>query len=162
MKKQIIALTFLLSALCSYHVNAQLSLGGGLAYGTEVEDNGLGIQARTIYGFNEKWRAAADFIKYLDGLENISVWEFNVNGHYVFANQDKFSAYALAGLNFVGVKVDVLGFKNTETETGLNLGVGGQLKFSESLSGLAELKYNVGSDIDQLVIGVGVVYTLGR
>jgi opacity protein-like surface antigen len=154
-------LSFLVFALCllgSTQVSAQLSAGAGLAFGSETED--LGIRATALYQFNENWRAATDFIWYLDGEEDVSVWELNLNAHYIFFEDGKFLAYGLAGLNLVGVSVDLgpLG-DESDTEGGINLGVGGQYKINETISIQSELKYSL-SDFDQIVFGIGALIAI--
>ena len=152
--------TFLFFLYAPNILNAQWGGGVGLAYGTEASDfdAGLGIQLRAIYAIQGPWRAAADFIYYLGGEDGFSLTEINLNGHYVFSESDNALIYGLAGLNSVRLKYDVVFIGSTsDTEVGINLGVGGQLYFNDRLSGLAELKYSL-SDFDQLVIGAGLVY----
>jgi len=54
-----LALTLLLG-----NAFAQVSAGGGLAYGTDLND--LGIQVHGGYQINEEWRGFTSFIYYLD------------------------------------------------------------------------------------------------
>lgn len=152
----VLAIAF--ACLFSTDVKAQLSLGGGIAYGLDIEE--IGIQVKGIYAFDDTWRANADFIFYLDGIEDASVWELNLNGNYVFSSTDDFLVYALAGLNIAGLSVTFLGETVSATETGLNIGAGGQLFVSDNVSILGELKYAIGN-ADQLVIAAGVQFALG-
>jgi len=139
------------------NLQAQLSVGGGLAYGSDLEE--IGLQVRGIYSIADQWRAGADLIYYLDGIEGLSYYEINANGHFVFTGSDgKFLAYALAGLNYF--RVSVLNFGGG-SEIGLNLGGGAQFMFSDSISGLLELKYVIG-DADQFVAGLGVMFEIGN
>lgn len=154
------SLAFLL--IGSVSLSAQFSAGAGLAYGTDVEE--LGIRAVGVYQFAEEWRGAADFIYYFDGVEDVSLWELNTNAHYVFSNDDKFLAYALAGLNLIAVTVDlgvIGGGKETNTEAGLNIGAGGQYFVTENVSIHGEVKYAI-SDADQIVIGIGALINIGE
>ena len=160
MKKHLLALTFGLVAFTGFYANAQFSFGGSLAYGSESED--LGFQLRAMYGINEHWRPAVDYIYYFDGVENFSLNEFNLNTHFNFVGQEKFSAHLLAGLNLMIFRISGFGGNISNTEVGFNLGAGGQISITDNISALAELKYNLASDFDQLVIGVGAVYTLGK
>lgn len=150
-----LALTLLLG-----NAFAQVSAGGGLAYGTDLND--LGIQVHGGYQINEEWRGFTSFIYYLDGIENISFWELNFNGHYFFVNDEKAQAFALAGLNIINVGISIdLGFlgqvNESSTEVGLNIGVGGQYALAEKLKAIATLKYAI-SSADQLVLSAGVLF----
>ena len=149
-----IALFLLLFAT---EIRAQFSLGPGLAFGTDVDE--IGIQVRGINSFTDQWRGSADVIYYLDGLKDFSIWEINLNAHYVFADANKFNAYALAGFNVLLFSASFLGESSTSTEAGLNLGTGGQYFISDKVSGLVELKYTI-SDLNQLVIGLGLQFQL--
>ncbi len=147
---------FFLLLLAGTSAPAQISVGAGLAYGFDVKE--LGIQARGIYQINDQWRGGADFIFYLDGESEVTLTEFNANGHYFFLTDEPFKAYALAGLNFITSRVDFVGIgSGSNTETGLNLGAGGEFGITERISGMAELKYTI-SDASQLLLAVGALY----
>lgn len=165
MKNKLIISILILSF--SITSQAQLSLGAGLAYGTGIDN--LGITAKGQYAINETFDGAASFTFFLTGEDapgvDLDVWEFNVDAHYLLSNTDKYSFYPIGGISIAGVKIDINtgipGFdgSNTATEIGLNIGAGGTLKFSESLSGVGELKYVIGG-FDQLVANVGILFTL--
>ena len=89
MRTTLVLLAFLAATCFTSELKAQLSLGGGVAYGTEIKE--IGIQVRGIYGFTEQWRGGADFIYWLVG-DGVTSWELNANGHYVFTEGD-FLAY---------------------------------------------------------------------
>lgn len=144
--------------LLTTETRAQLSIGPGIAFGTDVDE--LGIQVRGIYSITDQWRAGADIIYYLDSIKDFSIWEINLNAQYVFTDAAQLKAYALAGFNILLFSDSFFGENSTSTEAGLNLGVGGQYLFSDKVSGLAELKYTL-SDLDQLVIGLGIQFHLG-
>ncbi|MCE7925980.1 MAG: hypothetical protein DYG98_23265 [Haliscomenobacteraceae bacterium CHB4] len=157
---QFSASMFLFAGL-PFLAQAQLSVGGGISYGSEVE--AVGIQPRVIYTISGPWRAAADFNFYLDGKEKVTYWDLNLNGHYAFHEGDAVTAYALAGLNFFHAEVDtgssLPGFEDvSDTETGLNIGAGVQLPLGR-LSGLLEARYVLG-DYDQLVLSACVLFPI--
>lgn len=154
---QLFASTLLFACL-PFMAQAQLSVGAGVSYGSEVE--AVGIQPRVVYAISGPWRAAADFNFYLDGKEKVTYWDLNLNGQYAFHESDALTAYALAGLNFFHAEVDtgssLPGFEDvSETETGLNLGAGIQLPLGR-LSGLLEARYVLG-DYDQLVLSACIL-----
>ena len=146
---------------------AQIKLGGGIAYGTEIEE--LGITAKGHYAFTEVWEGAASFTFFFTGEDvpgaDLRIWEFNADAHYILTTTDKFAFYPLAGLNITGVTIDIdspipgFGGKTSNSEVGLNAGAGIELFINENISAVGELKY-VLSDFDQLVINVGILFGL--
>ena len=154
MKKYLLLPILALAFFTSTQSFAQLSAGAGIAYGTEIEE--IGVQVRGIYQITDVWRAGGDIIFWLDGEDDISIWELNLNAHYAFLNSGSTILYALAGLNIVTVKVEILGEDVSDSETGINLGAGAQIPFTDNLSGFAELRYVLG-DADQLVVAGGVI-----
>lgn len=138
-----------------------ITVGPGLAYGSEVEN--LGIKVDGYYTINEQFRAGLDLTYYLPDSENgvdVNYFGFNINGHYIFYNEDGLTAYGLAGINILRIKVEANGFSNSDSETGLNLGAG--VESAQSFGNLfGELKLaGLGGDADQLVIGAGVRFPI--
>lgn len=155
MKKRILFPLLLFTIFLSTSSYSQIKAGAGLVWGSEVEE--IGFQLRGIYTINEAWRAGVDFIFWFDGVEDVSIWEMNTNAHYIFSTSEKANLYALGGLNFFTLKLDTSNGSNSSTEVGLNIGAGGELFFTDKISGIAELRYVLG-DADQLVIGAGVLF----
>lgn len=143
-----------------------ISIGGGLGYGTEVES--IGIQAGGVYTINEQFRGAADLIYYFPNEDdfggNFTWFEVNLNGHYLFTAEEDLTAYALAGLNFASFSYDLPSFqgfgggKVSDTEVGLNIGAGLEYDIDFALF-YAELKYAL-SSADQLVISAGLRFPI--
>lgn len=144
---------------------AQVGIGAGLSFGTDVSE--VGIFARGSYQFAEQWRGAATFNYYLAGNEggvSVSFWDINLDAHYLFWENEQFRAYALGGLGIAIISVDanvpsVPGFDYNESTSdfGINLGAGGEYKVNENVRPFAELKFDVGL-YNQLVIMAGVKY----
>jgi len=136
-------------------------LGGGFAYGSEVE--AFGIEGGGVYVINPQFRGAADIKYYFtddDDFGGDFTWfEFNANGHYIFVTEEELIAYALAGLNFASFSFDVPGLGEvSETEVGLNIGAG--LEYALNFAVLyAELKYAL-SSADQLVLSAGLRFRI--
>ena len=145
---------------------AQIQLGGGLAYGTEIEN--IGIQVGGTYAINDEIRAAADIVYYFTGEDVPGVdfnWlEINANGHYMFVDEEDLDFYALGGINFTRLSYDFpnnefFDLDDSQTEVGLNVGAG--LEYAVNFGNLyAEVKY-VLSDADQLVLSGGVRILIG-
>lgn len=155
-----------------------ISIGGGLAFGTGVApslfsslNNSLGIQLGGYYTITEsKLRAGLDFIYYFpdsEGGTDFKVWELNANAHYIFLEEEDFFVYGIGGLSITNVEIsyqadEFFGFGGdySESEIGLNLGVG--IEYNLGFANFyGEAKYgNLGGDADQLVISAGLRFLL--
>lgn len=174
MKKIILAAVAAFILISVQNSNAQIGLGAGLAYGTEIET--IGIQVGGTYLINENFRVAADIIYFFPKTEGDSDFEvefkwfeFNANVHYIFFEDESMNAYGLAGINYASLTIEtpsitipglgtIGGGSATESEIGLNLGIGAMLDLDFAWL-YGEVKYNV-SDFDQLVIAVGLRFAL--
>lgn len=132
--------------------------GGGFSFGTNVSYTGgseSGITLQGYYGITDEIRAGAGFTFYLIGEDNISASEFNIDGHYIFTNEDGLVLYGLAGLNFSRVSVDTGGFGSISvSDTGLNLGGGVEYSLGEVFL-FGEPKLTVGG-FDQFNLTGGI------
>ncbi|MTI88362.1 MAG: porin family protein [Balneolaceae bacterium] len=150
-----------------------LKIGGGLMYGTDIEQ--LGFEADGVYTINEQFRAQADLGFYLPNKTDfgngssmtITWWEFNANAHYMLMKdaEQGLSLYALGGLNFLSVNVESegvggLNISGSDSEMGINVGAGGEFDL-DFASLYAEIKYSLGS-ADQLNIGAGLRFPVGN
>lgn len=152
-------------------IGGGLSLGSASAINSSGESSmGVGIDISALAQIVEKVDAEAALIFYFPSTQDPITFQMttlNLNGHYNFYDQDKFTAYGLAGLNlsFGSVKWEAQdygffsteGFTDTFTEAGLNIGAGGAYAFTDKLDGTAQLGYTLG-DADQLFINFGVMY----
>lgn len=142
-------------------------LGAMLAYGTEIENIGLGVNAE--FPVMEKLTISPGFIYYFPKDEsgiNLNWWELNANANYYFADTESIGFYGLAGLNYSHVKVDYDGpsipgmdFEYSDGRFGLNLGAGANFAIGSSLVPFAELKYVI-IDGGQLVLAAGVRFNI--
>lgn len=150
--------------------NAQEStrIGGYLGYGSEIKTIGLGINA--AFPIMENLTLAPSFTYFLPKDESSIVkttfFELNANANYYFLQDDSFSIYGLAGLNYTNVKVKVedfgLGFGDasvSEGKIGLNIGGGVNFNLDKNWTPFTELKYVV-SNFDQLVLVAGIKFNL--
>src|SRR5690606_34858031 len=100
-------------------------IGGLLAYGTEVESLGIGVNAE--FPIANKLTIAPSFIFYLpkdEGGVKINWFELNGNVNYYFVDQDGLGVYGLGGLNYSSIKVSSGGFSVSDGTVGLNLCAG--------------------------------------
>lgn len=149
-------------------------LGVGLTFGSGVGfgdlDNDFGIRADGYYSITPEIRAGGDFTFYFpksEGGSDITVWELNLNGNYIFLENEGLLLYGLAGINITGFSVEFDSpfgggtSSNSDTETGLNLGGGVEypLDFADLFG---EIKLGgLGGNADQFVLGAGLRFSLG-
>ena len=159
---------FLLIGLTSVQNNAmaQLNVGGGIAYGSDIESAGVQVGGTYFLLQEQGIRLAADLLFFFPGEDvpgvDLNVWEFNANGHYIFNEADAFLAYALAGISLATVSLDLgqFGGDVSDSELGLNAGAG----IEYSIGGVklyAEGKIVLGG-FDQLVLSGGVRVPIGN
>lgn len=155
MKKFI--LSFFLFSAISLATQGQETIGTGLAYGSEIENLGMGINAE--FDLNEQIDISPSFIFYFKN-NNTSMWELNGNINYIF-NDSGPTFYGIVGLNITGVKFEGGGaFEDrSDSELGFNLGIGASFAQTGSVIPFAEAKY-VLSDFDQLSLFGGVRFPL--
>lgn len=153
-----------------------IKIGAGLAFGSGVGfaslDNDLGIRVDGYYAITPEIRAGGDFTFYFpksEGEVDVTVWELNFNGNYIFMDEDGLILYGLGGINITGISVDspsttiggqTFGGSSSDSEFGLNLGGGAEyaLDFADLFG---ELKFGgLGGDADQFVLGVGLRFPI--
>ena len=171
LKQNLLGMTLIIVALCTQTGKAQMEtrIGGMLAYGTEIENIGIGANAE--FGITEKLSISPSFIYYLpreEGPIKVNWWEVNGNANYYFLQEEGFHLYGLAGLNYTNVNVksdlDLGPFGNevgdvSDGRFGLNLGGGANLDLGSSIMPFSELKYVI-IDGGQLVLAAGVKFNL--
>lgn len=154
------------------------AVGLNLNYGSEISN--LGIGAKFQYGITDAIRIEPSFNYYME-KDGANLWDVNANLHYLFNVADGINVYPLAGLGYANVETSYGGdIENVEWGTDedgeqvlvpskgeggsssgeitVNLGVGAEYQLNEKWSIGAELKYQIISNFNQLVFGVGVAY----
>lgn len=134
------------------------TVGVNLGYGTEISNFGIG--AKYQHGITNAIRAEVSFDYFLK-KDFVSMWDINLNAHYLFPVADKFKVYPLAGLTYTNWKLsfDDEDFGSSSTgKFGVNLGAGAQYPVTDKLNINFEIKYQLISDFNQAVFSVGVNY----
>lgn len=140
---------------------AQAVVGGGIAYGTEVDEVGIAIDGE--FFLNPNLSLSPDFIIYFvdDGPDFKSgFWEFNTNANFNLTGSESATLYGLGGLNISTstTKPDG-GDRRSDTELGLNLGIGSRFNVSSTIQPFTEFKFVIG-DYDQIVLMFGLHFSL--
>lgn len=160
MKKLFLAMLIAFVSIGAFAQENKVSVGAQLSYGSDHERVGLGIKGQ--YGLIDNIRLEAAF-NYFFKQNNVSLYDLNVNVHYVIPINEKFSVYPLAGLTYMKVSASVkeegLKLSVSDSRLGVNLGVGAQYQLDSNWAIAGELKYQIIKDMSQLVPSIGVVYT---
>ena len=151
------------AAVMSLSASAQAgdkALGAQLVFGSETNSLGFGVKGQ--YYFTDHIRGEGSFDYFLKN-KGISMWDINANVHYLFDVADKFKVYPLAGLGYTNwsYKYEYAGAPVVEGSDGrlaVKLGGGAEYELTKNLNVNAEAKYQIISNYNQLVLGVGVAY----
>ncbi len=168
--KKLLPASFLAIAFCFLFQTAAFGqydtkLGVGLAYSSEVE--AIGLHAGATFRVSEQLGIAPSINYYFAEEEAPYFFDtflaLNVDGHFMLVTDPEYHVYALGGLNLtsIGYGEDFPGdeeFQDSETELGLNLGLGGEYHL-ENFSLFADLKYVI-SDFDRVVLAAGVRFPI--
>lgn len=151
----------------------EMAVGGQLSYGSEIES--LGIGAKFQYGITDAIRLEPS-VNYFFGKNSSNMLDFNANLHYLFNVASKANVYPLVGLGYTswgtnsggrywdaveGVYVDDEEEEGSSSRSGkiaVNFGGGAEYRLTDRLTINAELKYQIISNLNQLVFGVGATY----
>ena len=178
MKKIFMTLCVALVTLSASAQKGENSIGVHALYGTDAGNIGFGVKYQNSITDAIRLEAVGDYYLKTDGF---SMFDVNVNGHYLFPLSDKFTVYPLVGINYTSWKQESLidyefgeelnewlGENANEkydvdikdSSIGLNIGGGIQYKLSDKVRIGAELKYQTISGASTAVIGAGVTFTL--
>ncbi len=161
--------------LMTSKVQGQAAVGGGLAFGTEIES--VGINVNGTYMITDNIALAPSLIYWIPKSYfadyKLKWFEVDLNGHYYFDAGGNVKPYALAGLNFSFITVPVLDWtggwlgggsfttkNSTTTKVGLNLGGGVEFDIDAPIKPFGQINYTIIDSFDQLVIMAGVRFPL--
>ncbi|MCA6078852.1 outer membrane beta-barrel protein [Fulvivirga sedimenti] len=139
---------------------AQTRLGAGLAWGSEVDDLGLGINGEFFVKNNIS--ISPGFIFYFEdngGFQDRDWWELNINGNFYFATEGVVDFYGIGGINLTTRSIKSQGERDGDTELGINLGIGANFNTNGAILPYTELKYIAGN-YDQAVLFFGIKFPL--
>lgn len=177
MKKSFLIVFCALMSVCAFAQKGEKAAGVNLSYGTEISNLGIGVKYQ--HGITDAIRLEGGFDYFLkkDGL---SMWDINVNAHYLFPVADKFKVYPLVGLTYTnwkgGAVDDALDFidgvldeaygeddyteggSGSESRFGANLGAGVQYDITTKWAVNFEVKYQLIKDCNQAVFTLGAAY----
>ena len=157
----------LFALVATPQAQAQLQVGGGLVFGTDIGQ--LGVQGNGTYQITDNIRGAADLTFFFPDEElgiKVTLWTLDANVHYLFSQDDGQEFYGIGGLGIATAKAEIEDFgfgvggaSVSDSEVGLNVGGGAQFGMPFG-NFFAELIYQLGGG-DQLVVAGGVRIPLG-
>lgn len=159
--KTILKISTLLIAILifnSQESNAQVKVGLGAAFGSEIEQ--VGIQGDLHYRFKNTpaIQLGGNLIYYFP-KDDRAIIAGNLNGAYIFYDKYMFKSYLFTGLH-LAQENDTQEGSAKNREIGLNLGVGAEYDFGGLLA-FGDLKYVI-SEIDQPVFSIGLRVPFGN
>ena len=175
MKKIFITLCAVLVTLGASAQKGEQNVGAHILYGTDMSNIGFGVKYQNSITDAIRLEAVGDYYLKSDGF---SMFDVNVNGHYLFSLSDKLMVYPLVGINYTHCKQDsFITFEDEDEKEwwlanggtlggsssgsiGLNIGGGIQYKLADKVRIGAELKYQTISGFSTAVVGAGVTFTL--
>ncbi|GGG42493.1 outer membrane protein [Bizionia arctica] len=161
-------LTYAVIFFFSFQIQAQIAIGGGLAYNEQV--SGPGVTLKAEFNITDKIAIAPGgtyfFGNSLYGF-NQNILSVDVNAHYFFDLIDnKLKLYPILGANYSNYKTGASyygyyydTYEVSDSAFGVNIGAGGRWAFSEKLSVYLEPKYII-SNYEQFVLNAGILFQL--
>lgn len=167
MKKTIAALIVLFITVSGYAQKGEQAAGINLNFGTYTANFGLG--AKYQYGITDAIRLEGGFDYFFESGFT-SMWDININAHYLFPFAQKFTVYPLVGFTYSNWKdmadwnIEDWMNENAGFDTehynkfGANIGAGIQYDFSNRWRANFDIKYQILNTYGQAVLNLGVVY----
>lgn len=168
----LVFMTFISSL--AFAQSGKLGIGVNIGYGaaSDLKKPSIGIKAN--YDITKLLTIAPSFNYYFQKKESydnieakLKVWDLNCDVHFNLLHKENFRLYPLAGISYLHAKAtastsiqDYGDFEGSASDgkVGANLGVGAQFKIASHFVIAPEVKYQIISDLNQLVPSVAVMY----
>lgn len=108
MKKVLLMACMMLVSTAMFAQKGTMAAGLNLGYNINSDYKSFGIGAKFQYEFVDRIRGEVSG-DYFFKKDNASMWDVNLNFHYLFPLNDKITVYPLAGVGLTGVKLDYEG-----------------------------------------------------
>lgn len=162
MQKLFISLGLLVGVLTFQNtIQAQISIGGGATFATQIEDVGLNVRAQIpVFEVGGNDIAATPNISYYFSGAGLTWLEMNADFSYMLGDPDVIVGYPIIGARYDLTIINIFGFTESVGEFGINAGLGTQYSIGDNLKVYLEGKYLTGV-FNRFVIGIGVMTTIG-
>lgn len=171
MKRLLICISLFILFFSVNSYAQHISLGGGIPYNFTAETPGLNL--RGYYNMGEHFCFGPELTFFLPKTEihdmeeiETTIWEINVNAHYIFEVSEHLGIYPIIGLNYTREKEDISYLLTGETEekmvdaVGMNIGGGFHLPLPHFVP-FVEYEYVVG-DLSEHILTVGIFFSIGE
>mgnify|MGYP000291861932 CR=1 FL=1 len=159
MKKYLssLLLTFLFVTLSHFAVQAQIHVGTGASFATQLDDVGLNIRLQVdIADVGDGRLAAVPNVTYYFVGQGFTWLEINGDFTYMLGDPDVIVGYPIIGGRYDMNITSFLGQSQTVGNVGLNTGLGTQYSIGDNLKVYLEGKYLFGV-FNRFVFGIGVM-----
>jgi len=168
-KKLALSLCLVAITLFYQNTNAQVTIGGGLAYGSKISTAGVHVTGQLfiteniavtpaftyyfpstvgfIFSYKRKWYEGSVDVNYYPNIEIL---------------KGKLKTYGLAGANYSVISFPTfIDQDKTDSEFGINIGAGAEYDFGKSITPFLQLKHTIGlNTLSQTQIAAGVRFEL--
>ena len=161
MKKLMMIACMMLLSVGAFAQDGKMAVGANLNYGFADNYKQVGFGAKFQYEFIENFRAELGG-KYFLKKDELSVWNANLNLHYLIPVAESFKVYPILGGALLGMSFD----GESETMFGFNAGAGAEYALNEQLKLEFEAIYQYAKKTkngyewkcDWPIISLGVAY----
>lgn len=169
-KVAIIAIAVIAMSLSAVAQQGEMAAGGNLVIGTGDNLTNFGIGGKFQYNVTDPIRLEGSLTLFFPHKEKImgdeiknTMWDFSVNGHYLFPVSGQVTVYPLAGLGILGWKSKYSekghgSISYSDSDVCLNMGGGVDFNLSDNVIFNAEMKYKIGGNWDRLLFSAGVAF----
>jgi hypothetical protein len=132
--------------------DAQVKLGAGAAFASDIEQ--VGLQGDLHYRLPDRPVQFSGSLLYYFPKDNHDFIEANLNGAYIFYEEFMLKSYLYTGVNLARSKVNFPNGSVIDRAIGMNIGAGAEYDFGPVL-GFGDLKYVFG-EFDQPNFSIGL------
>lgn len=166
MKKFFLLFAVMLCSMAGFAQKDTKAVGVHVAYGSEIKNLGVGIRGQYFYTDNVRFEGSFNKFFKKDG---VSAWDLSANAQYVIGLGEKVNVYPFVGLTFANWTTEHKTILDQATGSyelkndshprfGANFGLGLEYNLSGSTFATLEVRDQVVSDYNQVVVSLGIGY----
>ena len=135
-----------------------LAVGANVAFGFGDNYNNVGIAAKAQSTIFDNIRLEPS-ITYFFEKDNLSMYDYCLNVHYLINVGDYITVYPLAGIDILNIQEN-FGYHGTSSHSDLGFIVGGGIDFriTYDVAFNVEAKYRFGDDVNRTLLSAGISY----
>ena len=152
MKKLFLTMLVVLISMSAMAQEGKKGIGVNLLYGSKIENIGIGVKGQ--YYATDVIRVEAN-ANYFMKKNDLSMWDINLNGHYLIPTGTNMAVYPLVGVGLTNWHTSTL---SNKVKVAINLGAGYQFDIADDFAVNVEGKYQIIDSYNQFVGSIGAVY----